>query len=41
MQLERGIKKAYDSGLWAELVEKYMPWSKIEEVPYPADLQQQ
>jgi len=40
-KLERGIKKAYDSGLWAELVEKYMPWSKIEEVPYPADLQQQ
>jgi len=39
-KLERGIKKAYDSGLWAKLVEKYMPWSKVEEVPYPADLQQ-
>ena len=40
-KLERGIKKAYESGLWAKLVEKYMPWSEIEEVPYPADLQQQ
>jgi len=36
-KLNNGIRKAYESGEWARLMQKYLPWEKVEKVPYLID----
>ena len=36
-KINDGIKKAYESGKWAELVHKFLPWATVEKVPYSID----
>lgn len=35
--IEKALKNLYESGKWAELIHKYMPWSSIEAVPMAID----
>jgi ABC-type amino acid transport substrate-binding protein len=36
-KIEESIKKAYESGKWAELVAKYLPGSPVVSVPMDVD----
>ena len=36
-KINSGLQKAYDSGKFAELVQKYLPWATVEPVPYKVD----